>query len=785
MAEHPDELAQALSGRYTVERELGRGGMATVYLGHDLKHDRPVALKVLDPHLGTPGVADRFLREIRLTARMDHPHIVPVFDSGEDGGRLWYAMPYVEGETLRERLQRDGPLPLEEALRLTREVADALDCAHAQGIVHRDVKPENILLARGHARVADFGVAHALASTGSGRITETGVAVGTPSYMSPEQALGDTVDRRTDVYALGCVLYEMLAGEPPHTGPTAQAIIAKRLTGEVPRLGVVREVPPAVESAVGRALARSSADRFDGPGDLARALDAPAAATPARSRSRAWVVPALVLAAAAVAGYAILASGGRGAVPAADTGYRASIAILPFAAVGDDSTGDYFSEGMTDEIITQLAQVSGLKVISRISVVALKNRSLTLPQIAETLGVRHVMEGTIRRTGDSVRVNVQLVDARNDTHLWAESYDRPLAAVFGLQDEIAREVSRRVLGEAEGPRPRASSSRTEETRAYDAYLEGKYWVQRRTPEGFARAVELLKRAIREDSSFAPAYAALASVYSLCTAHQGCPPSGDPDSIAVRALALGERAVALDPDLAEAYAARGYAAVALFGMPEVGLKDLERAIALRPSSGEIQVWYGVALSSAGRIAEGLRASRTAAALDPIAPGVRTGLAASEIIARDYEAGIAESHRAFLMEPGLLTPVRWHALSLILSGRGRECTGDRFRRAAALWAACLHAAGRREEAARVVDSLERGWRPATYWLGTDIAKYYGLAGDAPAAARWWELSRGIQGYFLPSAVFDPVRHVPVFREAVERLRQRDEAAYRAVRERAGRR
>jgi Tol biopolymer transport system component len=281
-------LGSALSGRYTFDRELGRGGMATVWLARDLKHERPVALKVLRAELGAILGAERFLREIRLTAKLQHPHILPLLDSGEAASRFFYVMPYVEGESLRQRLQREGQLPLDEALRLTREVAEALDYAHQQGIIHRDVKPENILLSRGHALMADFGIALAVTQAGSGRLTETGLSLGTPAYMSPEQAMAESrLDGRSDQYSLACVLYEMLAGEPPYTGPTAQAIVAKRLTEPVPHVSTLREVPPGVEAAVIRALARSPADRFANVAAFAVALAS--SAKPVRGRRRvAW-----------------------------------------------------------------------------------------------------------------------------------------------------------------------------------------------------------------------------------------------------------------------------------------------------------------------------------------------------------------------------------------------------------------------------------------------------------------------------------------------------------------
>jgi serine/threonine-protein kinase len=268
-------LKTALAARYTIERELGRGGMATVYLARDPKHDRPVALKVLRPELAAILGGDRFLREIRLTAQLQHPHILTLIDSGEADGFLYYVMPFVEGESLREHLQREGQLPLDEALRITRAVATALDFAHARGVVHRDIKPENIMLHQGEPMVADFGIALAVSTAGRERLTETGLSLGTPAYMSPEQASAEPkLDGRSDQYSLACVLYEMLAGEPPYTGPTAQAIIAKRLTEPIPHLGTVRRVSPAVEAAVTKALAKAPADRFATAGAFVAALTA-------------------------------------------------------------------------------------------------------------------------------------------------------------------------------------------------------------------------------------------------------------------------------------------------------------------------------------------------------------------------------------------------------------------------------------------------------------------------------------------------------------------------------
>jgi serine/threonine protein kinase len=311
-----DRLRAALADRYRLDREIGQGGMATVYLAHDLKHDRDVALKVLRPELGAVLGAERFLREIQLTAKLQHPHILPLLDSGEGAGLFFYVMQYVEGESLRQRLEREKQLSIDDALRLTTEVAEALDCAHQQGVIHRDIKPENILLSRGHALVADFGIALAVTQASGGRLTETGLSLGTPAYMSPEQATAEPdLDARTDQYSLACVLYEMLAGEPPYNGPTAQAIIAKRLSEPLPRLGTLREVREGVESAVTRALAKARVDRFPSCVEFAKALAAPAKA-PTRRSWPIFVAAALVLMMAVAWILKLVPQGGTPATPA-------------------------------------------------------------------------------------------------------------------------------------------------------------------------------------------------------------------------------------------------------------------------------------------------------------------------------------------------------------------------------------------------------------------------------------------------------------------------------------
>src|SRR6266540_650624 len=517
MAELPARLSAALSRSYRIERELGAGGMATVYLARDLKHDRDVALKVLRPELAAVLGAERFLAEIKVTAHLQHSHILLLFDSGAADGFLFYVMLYVEGESLRDRLSHDKQLPMEEAVRIATQVASALDYAHRHGVIHRDIKPENILLHEGEAVVADFGIALAVREAGGPRLTESGLSLGTPQYMSPEQATGGReVDARSDVYSLAAVVYEMLAGEPPHTGPTAQAVIAKLVTERPTRIRTVRDtVPEGIDTAVAKALAKVPADRFAGAAEFAAALAVPGAGPTAGWRRRRVAVAASIAGAVALATFAALwhpwRRPVRAAAPVADV---ASVAVLPFANLTGNPSDQYLSDGMTEEVIGELAQVRGLKVISRTSAEALKGTHLTLRQIADTLGVRHVLEGSVRHAGNRIRVAVDLIDASTDAHVWASSYDRDLTDVFAVQEEIARHVAD-SLGSTVGVRPTLGRvARTEQPGAYEAYLSGRSLMYRRTGEGLRGALEQFQQAIAQDSAYAPAYAGLASVYQL-------------------------------------------------------------------------------------------------------------------------------------------------------------------------------------------------------------------------------------------------------------------------------
>ncbi len=510
----PDLLAvlrDALADRYAVERELGRGGMATVFLAEDLKHRRPVAIKVLHPELAAAVGADRFLREIEIAARLQHPHILPLYDSGTAAGFLYYVMPYVEGESLRDRLEREKQLSLEDTLRIGGEVAGALAYAHSHGVVHRDVKPENVMLSGGTAVVADFGIARAVTAAGEEhQLTQTGTVIGTPAYMSPEQATGSAeIDGRSDQYSLACVVYEMLVGEPPFTGPTAQAVMARHSLDLVSPPSIVRaSIPDAVEDALLRALAKTPADRFPTAALFAEALARPSAATgPMRRATRptpaARRVPrrvlieaggAVVILALALWFAKTVTSRGRTGAAAEGGLDPRHVAVLYFEDLSKDSSLGYLTDGLTEMLISQLAGVRSLEVISRNGVAPYRAKDLPRDSIARLLRAGTLVEGSVENVGTRLRVTVRLVDGTSGSDIRRQSFELPQAEVLALRDSLAREAARFLrerLGEEIRVREELAGTRSVEA-----------WTGLQEAERLRKDAERLLQGDHAESAFA-------------------------------------------------------------------------------------------------------------------------------------------------------------------------------------------------------------------------------------------------------------------------------------------
>jgi serine/threonine protein kinase/tetratricopeptide (TPR) repeat protein len=585
-----DRLETALAGRYSIIRELGRGGMATVYLADDLKHHRNVAIKVLKPELGSLLGADRFAREIQIAASLTHPHILPLYDSGEagtpEGGDeilLWFSMPYIRGESLRQRLTRERQLSIGEAIRIVRQVASALDHAHAYGLIHRDIKPENILLHESEAMVTDFGIALDSGNVGkraSGeaeRLTALGVAMGTPEYMSPEQAAGDrTLDGRSDVYSLGCVLYELLAGEPPYTGATTQTILVKRFTDPIPRIRRLRAtVPQSVEQAIMKALAVAPADRFVTATAFADALTQ----------------------------------------PAGKVGGPTSIAVLPFLNLSHEPENEFFADGITEDVVAQLSKIRALKVISRASVLPFKRREQSPRQIAAALDVATLLDGSVRRSGNRVRITAQLIDADTERQLWAETYDRELTDIFAIQSDVALQIAAALETElSPEEQRRIRKEPTRDVQAYQLYLLGKHCLSRWTQEGIEQGLEYLQQAVDRDPSYALAYADMAHAYL----ELGIGIAGDlpPDKAFPKAKDAITKALEADPGLAEAHAMLAFYRFVCDYDWSGAEREFKLALELNPNSGPTYDAYGLMLSAIERYEEALEVQRRAYELDPL-------------------------------------------------------------------------------------------------------------------------------------------------------------------------
>jgi serine/threonine-protein kinase len=698
----PERLRASLAGRYAVERELGRGGMGVVYLARDIRHDRPVALKILLPGVTTRSALERFQREILLAARLQHPHILPVLDSGIAGGagaeQPWYTMPFVDGESLYARLNRERRLPLDDALRIATEAARALAYAHQQQIVHRDVKPENILLTRdGTTLVGDFGIARALAARDEQRLTRTGTHVGSPFYMSPEQTNDVAVDGRTDQYALAAVVFEMLTGEPPFAGRTLEAIVARRLTNPTPSARALRDtVPEHVDAAIRKAMAPAPEDRFATVTEFARALSpdvsvvsgesvpAPREVTPAEIRPKGSRAALVAVGAVLLAGLALFVWRRPHAPPVSpDRGARV-VAVLPFDNLGD-SADAYFADGVADEIRAKLAQIGGLQVIARGSSLEYRHATQRPNAVARELGADYLLTGTVRwdKSGGASRVRVmpELVDARSGDVArtrWTQQFDASLTDVFQVQADIAGKVADALgVALADSTRRGLTSQPTASLAAWDAFLQGEELAQgmKADQANLRRAIGFYERAVSLDSTFAQAWAQLSrartSLYS----------NGVPDRVlAEAARAAAEQARARRPREPLVYLASGdyFSSVTPIDHTRA-MAEYERGLRLAPDDAELLsavAITGAQLQQWDGIVPRLQRARR---LDPRSPTAARRLATVHIFLRQFDPADSAVDRAIALAP--TNPQMVLLKVMVQLGRGDLDAARRVVRAAA--------------------------------------------------------------------------------------------------------
>jgi serine/threonine-protein kinase len=618
----PDVLKRvraALLDRYRVELEIGRGGMATVYRARDLKHERNVAVKVLHPELSKSRYnPERFLREIRLVAGLTHPHILPLHDSGERDGLLFFVMPLVDGDSLRARLRFHQRLPIDEALWIARVVAAALDYAHRHDVLHRDIKPENILFQEGQPLVTDFGVGRAISAC-CDDLTEVGLAVGTPEYMSPEQASADeAIDGRSDQYGLACVLYEMLAGHPPFSGSTLSETLALHATQEVKLLQRIRpDVPPVIDAALAKALAKDPSDRFATAAAFGEAIEP--------SRSVAELPPE----------------------PAASRLPRdGTIAVLPFVNTTENSDVEYLSDGVTDELINALVNVDGLQVVSRTSVFAFKNRQEDVRSIGSMLGVSAVLEGTVQQAGNRLRITAQLTNVSDGRTIWSEKYDREMHDVFAIQDEISRTIVNTLRGTLFVSLGDAAPARySRNVKAYNLYLKGRFHWNRRSREAIAEGIRYFEQAIAEDPAYALAHSGLADSFALQTDYRGIPTAEGMEQAKTQA----RRALELDEDLAEAHTSLAWVTFIYDWDWPTAEGEFVRALQLNPGYATAHQWYAWLLMALDRRDEALSEGRAALELDPVSVSVRRSMGWLNHYAGHSNAAVQHLTRAVEMDP----------------------------------------------------------------------------------------------------------------------------------------
>jgi len=732
-----------LGDRYTLTGELGRGGMAVVHRARDLRHGRDVAVKVMLPTVAQAIGPARFLREIATAARLQHPHIVPVFDSGDADGQLFFVMPLIEGESLRDRLAREGPLPVDAAVRIVEEIADALEYAHSQHVIHRDLKPENILLNRGHALLTDFGIAQVDRTRDQTALTEVGTALGTPAYMSPELAVGETdVGPASDVYALGCILYEVLTGEAAFQGKSYQAMLVMRFTTEAPRVRTRRpEVPAGCDAAVARALERDAAKRFPSALAFAEALRA----------------------------------GGGSAAPGRDVAGDRSIVVLPFENLSPDPNDAYLAHGLTEELTADLGRLRGLRVIARNSATAACQRTKDLREVARLLDVRFLLEGSVRRAGSQLRITAQLIDGTTDAHLWADKYSGTMDDVFAMQERIAGNIVTELRTRLTGAQPAERVGPVTDAETYEQYLRAKHMLGQsllRLPE----ATGLLEDVMRRDPRFAPAYTALGAPLTLGAFFGYIEPS----SAWRRIAELADRALAANPLSGPAHELRAAVAVFRDWQWDEAARLYARAAELEPGAGFDHFLHAFFLAFTGNKGAAIDAAREGRRVDPLSfMGFMTE-AVMHAYAGDFDAALALAQRPIELDPQF--PEGYHIAGYIHLGRGEYARAAELLQQAvnlshraswpvAKYGCALSGLGRTDEAGALLAELEGRAETDPTICAPAIATLRLWRGDHAGFYRWMHRGLDVRDPFalamLGEYLWDAARQDPEFDAMLARV------------------
>jgi TolB-like protein/Tfp pilus assembly protein PilF/tRNA A-37 threonylcarbamoyl transferase component Bud32 len=778
-AELREQLQAALGDSYTLERELGGGGMSRVFVASDTALGRKVVIKVLAPELAAGVSAERFAREIRLAAQLQHPNIVPLHAAGVAGGLPYYTMPFVEGLSLRSRLAGQGAPSINESIRILRDVARALCYAHEHGVVHRDIKPENVLLSGDSAVVTDFGIAKAVdasLTSGTEALTRTGTGLGSPLYMAPEQACGDpTTDHRADIYSFGCLAYELFTGKTPFASrQVRQLIAAHAMELPAPVQSEAPDLPEPLTALVMQCLEKNPDDRPQTAREVVERLESPTTTTgsrPAGARARprrlrlftvgtlAGVFVLVILLSFAFRGWRIT-QGDK-------TSVAESVAVLPFENVSGDTANTYFADGMADELTNALAKIPVIRVASRNSAYTFKGKRVDVRRVGRALNVNSVLEGTVRREGDRLRVSARLTGADDGLVRWSQTYERQVRDVFLVQDDITRAIVGELRVKLDPKEQRATTKRhgTTNLEAYDLYLRGRYAWNKRTPEGLQEAIRYFEDAIRRDPTYADAYSGMADAY-ISLFDYDILPAGQANP---RARQAAMRALALDSTLAEAHTSLAHVLLHEWKWDE-SEAEFRHALELDPAQAATYHWYALALTSVGKVDQAVASMKRAEELDPLSARMSADMGMAYYGARQYDRAIEQERKTLRLEPEFATSYWIMGMAYEQKGSLPDATAA-YQHALELrpgnpnYLASLarsHAlAGNASEARRVLNGMLNSQEPVSPFF---IALVYTALGDKGAAFKWLgkaiDERSGSVRYLRIEPRLDPLRPDPRF-------------------------
>jgi serine/threonine-protein kinase len=777
-----DQLQASFSGAYAIERELGGGGMSRVFVATEQSLGRQVVLKVLPSNIGIDMSAERFAREIMLAAGLQHACIVPVLTAGIAHGVPYYTMPFVDGQTLRDRLQERKRLPVDEAVGVLRDVASALGHAHARGIVHRDIKPENILLSGGYAQVTDFGIARAISQSrvahpSGGQLTETGLAIGTPAYMAPEQVAGDAMmDQRVDIYAVGCLAYELVTGAPPFTGRPPHLLLNAQVAEQPTDVRTKRpDLPANLAALVMRCLEKDPAKRPQSADELLEFLRVPRAAARERTPSAAiqaiqragippWALYMTLTTATLAIGVAIFAVWPRGSEPK-------SIAVLPFANVGGDTSQEYFSDGITDDLISALAEIPGLRVAPRTSAFALKGKPVDPRALGKQLDVADLLEGSVRRTGNGLRVNATLISTRDGVARWNKTFDRTTADVFAVQDDITRSIARELRLKLHPGADSLGRAHTPSAATHELVMRGEELLEQGSEAALRQAIDYFKQAAVADSQYARAFVGIASAYTKLADVALLPHDALPE-----AIAAARHALALDTTSAGAHAVLGMDLLEFRGDWAAAKRELDSTLQFDPSSADAHANLAVYEMAMRRPRRAVSHAQRALALDPLSAANSARLEHLWLAAHEPDSAIAQHKHTQDLSPNDRTHDSWLGEAYRQKGMLPEALAEyeRFSRvvghATPGQIITLHALGRADQAKKLLQELEAAW-PKAYVPPELIAGAHARLGEPDKAVDWLERGVALRSGALPGdGIYydlEPLRGNPRYESLLQKL------------------